>query len=57
MVDRLGRLGHQNLKKEYFTGPSVFMPWRVTGIIKIFCLWRVFLFPKIMFFGNFVVIF
>jgi hypothetical protein len=28
------RMGHQKLKKEYFAGPSVSMPWRVTGIIK-----------------------
>jgi hypothetical protein len=27
-------LGHQKLKKEYLAGPSVSMPWRVTGIIK-----------------------
>ncbi len=29
-----GRLGHQKLTKEYFAGPIVYMPWRVTGIIK-----------------------
>jgi hypothetical protein len=37
MADRLGRqgrLGHQKLKKEYLAGPSLSMPWRVTGIIK-----------------------
>jgi hypothetical protein len=27
-------LGHQKLTKEYLAGPSVSMPWRVTGIIK-----------------------
>jgi hypothetical protein len=40
MADRLGRqghlgrLGHQKLKKEYLAGPSLSMPWRITGIIK-----------------------
>jgi hypothetical protein len=31
---RLGRQGHQKLTKEYLAGPTVSMPWRVTGIIK-----------------------
>jgi hypothetical protein len=37
MADHLGHqgcLGHQKLKTEYFAGPSVFLPWKVTGIIK-----------------------
>jgi hypothetical protein len=33
-LGRQGRLGHQKLKKEYLAGPSLSLPWKVTGIIK-----------------------
>jgi hypothetical protein len=33
-INMADRLGHQKLKKEFFAGPSVSMPWRVTGIFK-----------------------
>jgi hypothetical protein len=78
-LGRQGRLGHQNLKKEYFAGPCFLCPGGslaslrmgqtcpktsfYQSFLKFFVKKRDFLplarflFPEIMFFGNFFIIF